>query len=65
MNRPLKETQKIYLGDSLIMLNNVLNEIYYGIYVEEELVDIEFNDSLGAMIETLMDKIEKRIDGEE
>lgn len=65
MNKPLKATEKIYLADSLIMLNNVLGEIYDGIYIEEGFVDNSFNDSLGAMIESLMDKIEKRIDGEE
>ena len=65
MNKPLKTTEKIYLADSLIMLNNVLGEIYDGIYVEEGLIDKFSNESLGAMIESLMDKIERRIDGEE
>lgn len=60
----MKTSEKIYMADSLMKLHEVLEDVYDGYYIEEKLIEAKDNDTLGAIIEGVMDKIEKRIDEE-
>lgn len=58
----MKKSEEIYVIEDILALNKILGKIYDGSYVENGFLSRSANDELGAMIETLISKMETKID---
>lgn len=58
----MKRSEEIYVIEGMLALNKILGKIYDGSYVENGFLSRSANDELCAMIETLISKMETKID---
>lgn len=64
MGKQLAESEKVYLADSLITVNRLMNDLETDYFVEERLITKDENEHLKFEIQKLGMRIESRLDGE-